>query len=103
MYAEVSDNAHIYENAVLVGTGMWLMYGKVLSRVKIMDDAQVFGNAKILNDADISGNAKVSGNVEIYDDIKISNNADINNNVQMKQDFSDAVSAMNVPDDTMKL
>ena len=81
--AEIYDNAQIYENAKIYGNAM------VCNNVKIRGDALVFGNARILKDAQVYGNAwicnkaLISGRAIVCEDSAIYENAFIDDYVQV--------------------
>ena len=57
----ISDNAKVFDSAVVSGNAQ--VYGYAI----VCDNAKIFGNAQVFNDAKVCGNALVSGSAVIKD------------------------------------
>ena len=73
----VSDNAKVYDNAVVCDNALVYDNAWVSDNANISDNANVCGNAKVYDDANVYGNTRVCDNVLVYGRASVCGDAEV--------------------------
>ena len=71
----ISDNAKVFDSAVVYGNAKIFHNAKVCDDAKVYGNAKVSGNALVYNNTVIYGKAEVCGNAVVYDKVRVFDDA----------------------------
>ena len=71
----ISDNAKVFDSAVVSGNAKVYGNAKVCGNTKVFGDAYVYGNALVYNNAVIYGKAEVFSDAVVYDKVRVFDDA----------------------------
>ena len=79
----ISDNAKVFDSAVVSGNAKVYGNAKVCGNTKVFGDAYVYGNALVYNNAVIYGKAEVFSDAVVYDKVRVFDDAFVYDNAEV--------------------